>query len=198
MRCTKCEIIIIVIIIAGFFLTCEDFGRMFDSSFPACAYFFLTVEISLRTLIPLFSPGSAHSGSVSWDDFNWAFPDELRVSSFSDSPLLTLLGQGCLAITCHLRFLVEWLGSFTCHCSNTGLEWTLDKESAHKVDSGAENSPTTPARIWTCNLSIKSGALTNKLSWLPDYYYYYHYYTQITGIMVEWLCLMVILWKGHC
>ena len=24
----------------GFFLACEDFGRMFDISFPACAFFF--------------------------------------------------------------------------------------------------------------------------------------------------------------
>ena len=24
----------------GFFLVCKDFGRMFDNSFPACAFFF--------------------------------------------------------------------------------------------------------------------------------------------------------------
>ena len=24
----------------GFFLACEDFGRMFDNLFPACAFFF--------------------------------------------------------------------------------------------------------------------------------------------------------------
>ena len=24
----------------GFFLACEDFARMFDNSFPACAFFF--------------------------------------------------------------------------------------------------------------------------------------------------------------
>ena len=38
----------------GFFLACEDFGRMFDNSFPACALF--RVHISSRTLIPLFMP----------------------------------------------------------------------------------------------------------------------------------------------
>ena len=52
----------------GFFLACEDFGRMFDHSFPACALFFFEVEISSRTLIPLFMPGSVHSGSASLDD----------------------------------------------------------------------------------------------------------------------------------
>ena len=49
----------------GFFLTCEDFGRMFNHSFPACAFCLFEVEISSRTLIPLFMPGSVHSGSAS-------------------------------------------------------------------------------------------------------------------------------------
>ena len=46
----------------GFFLACEDFGRMFDNSFSACAFFF-KVKISSRTLIPLFRTGSVYSGS---------------------------------------------------------------------------------------------------------------------------------------
>ena len=47
----------------GFFLACKDFGRMFDNSFPACAFFFFfKVEISSRELIPLFRPGLVHSG----------------------------------------------------------------------------------------------------------------------------------------
>ena len=61
---------------AGFSLACEDFERMFDNSFPACAIFVVVVvvvvvvclfqvEISSRTLIPLFRPGSGHSGSAS-------------------------------------------------------------------------------------------------------------------------------------
>ena len=48
----------------GFFLACKDFGRMFDHSFTACAFYFFEVEISSRTLIRLFIPGSAHSGSA--------------------------------------------------------------------------------------------------------------------------------------
>ena len=66
----------------GFFLVCKNLGGMFSNSFPACTFFF-KVEISLRTLIPLFMPGSVHSGSASWDDCDWVFPDELHVSSFS-------------------------------------------------------------------------------------------------------------------
>ena len=55
----------------GFFLACEDFGRMFDKSFSACAsffffsFFFFLLQMSPRTLIPLFRLGSVHSGSAS-------------------------------------------------------------------------------------------------------------------------------------
>ena len=53
----------------GFSFACEDFGRMLDKSFSACAFFFsfflFEVEISSRTLIPFFRPGSVHSGSAS-------------------------------------------------------------------------------------------------------------------------------------
>ena len=42
------------------------------------------MEMSSRALIPLFMTGSVHSGSSSWDDCGWKFPDKLRVSSFPD------------------------------------------------------------------------------------------------------------------
>ena len=31
-------VVISWIFVAGFFLACDDFGRMFDNSFPACAF----------------------------------------------------------------------------------------------------------------------------------------------------------------
>ena len=42
--------IYIIQTMVAFFLACEDFGRMFDNSFPACAFFF-KLEICFRTLI---------------------------------------------------------------------------------------------------------------------------------------------------
>ena len=50
----------------GFFLACEDLGRMFDYSFPAYPPppFFFKVEVSSRTLILRFMPGSVQSGSA--------------------------------------------------------------------------------------------------------------------------------------
>ena len=44
----------------------ENFGRTLDYSFSTCTFFPL-VDASVRTLIPLFMPGSVHSGSASWD-----------------------------------------------------------------------------------------------------------------------------------
>ena len=92
---------------------------MFDNSFLACALFFLSfflVEISSHTLIPLYRPGSVHSGSASWDDYEQVFPDDLRVSLFPDSfphytwtssrvsPLVGSKVYSCLCVTCHLHF----------------------------------------------------------------------------------------------
>ena len=69
----------------GFFLECEDVGRLFDNSFPTWACLLLLLGgVRSRTLIPLFRPRSVHSGSASRDDCGLVFPDKLRVSSFPD------------------------------------------------------------------------------------------------------------------
>ena len=54
-----------VVFSGGFFLACDNFGRIFGHSFPAFAFFFFKVEISSRIPISLFRPGSVHSGSAS-------------------------------------------------------------------------------------------------------------------------------------
>ena len=64
----------------GFFLSCEDLGKMFGHSFTPVLFFY--VEISSRTLIPLFRHGLVHSSSASGDNCGRVFPDELRVNSF--------------------------------------------------------------------------------------------------------------------
>ena len=64
----------------GFLLACGDYGGMLGYSFSVGAFSFFKVEISSRTLIPLFRPRSVHSGSVSLDDCGQVFPDKLRVS----------------------------------------------------------------------------------------------------------------------
>ena len=80
--------------------------------------FFFYVEIILSTLIPLFTPGSVHSGSAGWDHCGRVFPDKLHVSQLPDrfphytwtaalsahSDFLVSRVYTCLGITCHLHF----------------------------------------------------------------------------------------------
>ena len=87
-------------------------------------FFFFEVEISSRTLIPLFLPESVHSGSTSWDDCGRMFPDKLRVSSFPErflhfawtaalsahSDFVGARVYTCLGVTCHLHFWQNDLG----------------------------------------------------------------------------------------
>ena len=53
------------------FLACEGFGENVRPFIPRLHFFFFffKVEINSRTLIPFFRPGSVHSGSASWDDW---------------------------------------------------------------------------------------------------------------------------------
>ena len=62
-------------------------------------FYFLKVEISSCTLIPLFRPGSVHRGSVSW-----VLPDKLHVSSFPECVSSTLNGS---------KVTMTWLHSHT-------------------------------------------------------------------------------------
>ena len=50
----------------GFFLAGEDFGRMFNHSFPVCIFFFFFCKWKLPCThrFPLAMPGSVYSGSV--------------------------------------------------------------------------------------------------------------------------------------
>ena len=74
----------------GPFLVCKLLGECVAIHFPpALLLFFFSlfkkkkkVKISSRTLIPLFMPGSVHSGSASFNDCGRMFPDKLRVSLF--------------------------------------------------------------------------------------------------------------------
>ena len=60
---------------------------VFDHLFSACDFFlllFLSEDWLARTNSTLYMTGCVHSGSASWDDCGWMFPDKLRVSSFPD------------------------------------------------------------------------------------------------------------------
>ena len=52
----------------GFFLACNDFGRMFKHLFSTCAFFLLKRRLALAHTNPLSMPRFVHSGSASLDD----------------------------------------------------------------------------------------------------------------------------------
>ena len=95
--------------------------------------------------MPFFRLGSVHNGSASWDDCGLRFPDKLRVSSFPDrflcpdsgiaSPFRLRWVKGVCVFRCNLppALLTEWPGSFTCHCGNTGVEWTSNMSQHTKL-----------------------------------------------------------------
>ena len=56
----------VVVVVVAFSSHARILGECW--TVPTCTFFWLIVEISLHTLIPLFTPGLAHSGSASWDD----------------------------------------------------------------------------------------------------------------------------------
>ena len=65
--CKKCGgggFFVLVCLFVCFFLACEDFVRMLNNSFPACAFVFFSSGVKSSTLIPFCRPGSVHSGSV--------------------------------------------------------------------------------------------------------------------------------------
>ena len=98
--------------------------------FPACTFFFFfKVEIILCTLIPLFMPGSVHSGSVSRDSMHSHY-----VWTAADSPLQLCWVKGVCVFRCNVppALLAERTGSFMCHCGNTGVEQTPNKSQHSK------------------------------------------------------------------
>ena len=162
---------------------------MFNHSFLACAFFFFfEVESSLCTLIPLFMPGSVHSGSVNWDNCGWMFPDKLCVSLFPDrfphyawtaalSAHSDFVGSrvcACLGVTCHLHFWQnDWdllratavTPGWNGHWRRLSTEsYLLRRKFSHRSCWDSNSQP----------LDHESGALTNKLrqcmSWLWLYY----------------------------
>ena len=132
----------------GLFLACEDFGRMFDSSFPACTFFLLLfkVEISSHTQFH----------SLDQDQSTVAQQAETTVTKCSlmscmwacfligshtmpgqqHSTLWLHFGQRWmwLGVTCHLHFLQNDQGLL--HATAVTWGWNRHQIRAHKVDSG--------------------------------------------------------------
>ena len=115
--------------------------------FPFFFSFFFKVEISSRTLIPLCTPGSVHSGPASWDNMwpcaPWRVACELvswEVTSLGPdsgkvSPLRLRWVKGVCVFRCNLplALLVEWPRSFTSYCGSMGVQRTPNKSQHTKL-----------------------------------------------------------------
>ena len=87
------------------------------------------------------------------------------------SPIRLHWVKGVRVFRCDLppALLAEWLGSFMCHCSNTGVEQTLNKSWHTKLTLGKKFSCCSCWDSHSQPFNHKSGALTNKLPWLPTF-----------------------------
>ena len=74
----------------------------------------------------------------------------------------------CLALTCHLRFLAEWPGSFTCYCGNTGVEQIPNKSQHRKSTLEKKILPPLLQGFEPWPFSHESVALTTELSPPPQ------------------------------
>ena len=102
--------------------------------------------------------GSVYSGSGScmWVCFPNSFPTLCMDSIVS--PFWLGWVQDVFLFRCNPppALLVEWLGSFICYCSSTGVEQFPKWEWAQKVNSAEDKSPTSPVLDWTHNLLVMS------------------------------------------
>ena len=97
----------------GFFLACDEFGRRFDED-----------QLAFTNSI-LLGQWSVHRGSASWDDCARAFPDELCVSSFSQSGSHTMPGQHSQTTQTPPGWLNGSRDNTVCHLGAFSWHWWI-------------------------------------------------------------------------
>ena len=130
------------------------------------------MEIRSHTLFPLFMSGSVHSGSASRDDWPNVPREvacELDCGIVSPPRLRWVDGVSVLSVTCHPQFWQNDRGFFTCHCGNTGVEWTTNKSQHTKLILEKKKFSRCCCRGSNSQpFDHESGAVTSNLSRLPD------------------------------
>ena len=88
------------------------------------------------------------------------------------SPLRLHWVKGVCLFRCNLPFalLAEWPGSFACHCGNTGVERTPNKNQHTKLTKEKKNSPPLLLGFEPSTFRSRVRRSTNKLSRLPYLY----------------------------
>ena len=96
---------------------------------PALFFFFLSFKWRLARAHWFYTLGQDQSTVAQQAEKTGPmFPDKLPVSGLV-SPLRLCCVNGVCVFRCNLppALLAEWLGSFTCHCGNSGVERTPNK-----------------------------------------------------------------------
>ena len=156
-----------------------------STSHSQLAPFFLSfssflVEISLRTLIPLFPQDRSTMSQqaettvteCSLRNCMWArfLTGSLTMPEQRHSqPTTTSLGKGVCLFKCNLlpALLAEWTGSFTCHCGSTGVEWTPNKSQHTKLTLENKIHPPLLLRFELAKFPLRVRRSTSKLFQQP-------------------------------
>ena len=101
------------------------------------------------------------------------FPDELRASSFFDR---FPYNAGRFRYNLPPALLLEWPGSFTCHCSNIGVEQAPNKSQHTKLTLEKKILPPRLPGFELVTFRWRVWSSANKLSrlsyhWLPCYWH---------------------------
>ena len=132
---------------AGFFLWGEDFGRKFDHSLPACTFFLFwsgdytvhaNITLSCQDQSTVAQSAEMTVAKCSLTSCVWAcfwISSHTMPGTIIVSPLRLRWVKGVCVFRYNLppALLAEWLGSFTCHWSNKGVEQTLNKSQHTKL-----------------------------------------------------------------
>ena len=128
---------------SGFFFACEYFGRRYVVSLSFCAFYW-KVEITLRTSIPLFRPGSVHSGSGAVEGVISAVTSPYFLCEPVWPSGKALGFEGPWFDPLWLSFLYKNCGSWTLSCDfahtiNETLKWFAQLPTLMQNHSGAGN-----------------------------------------------------------
>ena len=134
----------------------ENFGGIFDISYPTCTFFLLFFFLKWRLAHAHLFHSYARISSqwlsklrrlwlnVPWwvacQLVSWSVPT-LCLDSSLVSPLQFHWVKGVCMFRCNLppALLAEWPGSFTSYCSNTGEEQTQNKSQHTKLTLEKKN-----------------------------------------------------------
>ena len=162
---------------SGFPLACEDRGRSSTNHSSACDFFFFLTWRSVR-VHQFYSSiqGSVRSGSASWDDFEWEFPDELRKL------------HTCIQTTWYYETTILWV-----HAKYQEEKEILNVFVRDSSSSSFRATPTLPVRIHVPNHKLCFSSFSLPL--LSPYVFVPFWFAPLRDHSFSTWCFLVICKK---